>query len=91
MSTAGAWAIIGRLLGAGAKAVAAATARRSVAVSCGVRGWLNPATQSELVSPECEKSALSTNSLRLACLRKTQFRSFAQQTLAPQVLVTAQR
>ena len=45
MGTAGARAVVGWLLGAGVKAVAAATAEGSVAASCGVRGWLNPVTQ----------------------------------------------
>lgn len=88
VGTAGAWTIVGRLLGAGA--VAVATAGGSMAVSCGVRGWLNPATQSQLVSPGCEKSALGTDSLRPACLRKTQFCGFAQPTLGPRTLGMAQ-
>lgn len=45
VGTAGARAVVGWLLGAGVKAVAAATAEGSVAASCGVRGWLNPVTQ----------------------------------------------
>ena len=90
MGTAGARTIIGGLLGAGAEAVAA-TAGGSVAVSCGVWGRLNPATQSKLVSPECDGSALSTDSLKLASLRKTQFCGSDQWTRAPEILVMTQR
>lgn len=45
VGTAGARAVIGRLLRAGVKAVAAASAGESMAASCGVWGWLNPGTQ----------------------------------------------
>lgn len=83
-------AIVGWLLGAAAKAVAAATCGGGGAVSCGVRGWLNPATQSQLVRPKCEKCALGCSSLGLAC-RKTPFCGSARPTLAPPILATAQR
>ena len=70
VGTAGTRAVVGRLLGAGVKAVAAATAQ--AAASWEVRRWLDPGTQSKAASLEQEKSALGTNSLKLAGLR-TQF------------------
>ena len=72
MGTAGTRAVVGWLLGAGIKAVAAATAEGSPAASCGVRRWLDPGTQSKAESQKQEKPTLGKNSLRWAGLQ-TQF------------------
>lgn len=69
MGATGARAIVGRLLGAGGKAVAAATAEGSPAASCGVRRWLDPGVQSKADSQKQEKPNLGTNSLERAGLR----------------------
>lgn len=75
----GARAVVGRLLGAGVKAVAAAAAEGSAAASCGVRRWLDPGTQSKGESQKQEKPTLGTNSLKWAGLR-TRFCGYEQWT-----------